>query len=70
MRYPITAVRVVEVSPLGARKMTLIMWGCESAWEDETTQRPDYLSSLLQVYHAVFYVNVLFQAAKDTSKEN
>lgn len=56
MRYRLTAVKIVEVFQLGARNMTLIMWGCESAWEDETMQRPDYLSSLLQVYSIVFYV--------------
>lgn len=62
--------RVVEVSRLGARNMTLIMWGCESAWEDETMQGPDYLSSLLQVYSVVLYVTLLFQATKYTSEEN
>lgn len=50
------AVRAVEVSLLGARNMTLIMWGCESAWEDETAQRPDHLSSPLKDYSVVLYV--------------
>lgn len=70
MRYCITAVRVVEVSQLGARNMTLIMWECESAGEDGTTQRPDYFSTLLQVYSVVLYVTLLFQATKETSEEN
>lgn len=46
------------------------MQGCESAWEDETTQRPDYLSSFLQVYIVVLYVTLLIQATKDISEEN
>lgn len=50
------AVKAVEVSLLGARNMTLIMWGCESAWEDETAQRPDHLSSPLKDYSVVLYV--------------
>lgn len=62
--------RVVEVSQLGARNMTLIMWKCESSWEDETTQRPDYFSSVLQIYSVVLYVTLLFQATKDRSEEN